>query len=250
MSFDFYFMFLLQTKNLTKNFGGLHAVDHLSISIKKGLITAIIGPNGAGKSMFINILSGLSIPDEGEVMISEVRLASIKPHDLPSYGITRTFQSVRLFSEMSVLDNILVVLTERGVFNSLFERHSAFHIKKAEIILSAVGLKEKVHVLAKNLSYGQRKLLEIGRVLAMDVDFLLFDEPLAGLSRLMVEQVASIMKELRSQGRTIVLIEHDIGLIRELADYTIVMDSGHLLVEGPTSEVLERREVIEAYLGE
>jgi len=151
---------------------------------------------------------------------------------------------------MTVLDNILVVLTERHVFGALFEKHSAYHLKRAEELLRQVDLWERRHALAANLSYGQRKLLEIARALAMRAEIYLFDEPYAGLFPEMRKIVTSVMRELKREWKTIILIEHDMGLIRELADHVIVMDSGKLLAEGIPNDVLRRREVVEAYLGE
>ncbi len=241
---------LLETKNLTKQFDGVRAVDDLSISIEKGKLTSIIGPNGSGKTTLINVLSGLQAISHGMVVISEVKLSSIEAFDVMSYGITRTFQDVRVFEQMHVLDNILVTLTERDVFSALVERHTKLHLEKAEEVLTRVGLWEKRHELAKNLSYGQRKLLEIARVLAMNVEIIFLDEPFAGLFPEMVKTVVGIMKELRDQGKTVILVEHNMDLIRELSDHVIVMDSGQLLAQGKPEEVLARRDVVEAYLGE
>ncbi|MBI5454489.1 MAG: ABC transporter ATP-binding protein [Deltaproteobacteria bacterium] len=245
---------ILKTRNLTKQFDGVRAVDDLSISIAKGKVTSVIGPNGSGKTTLTNVLSGLASIDGGSVVLHSVALKKIRPFDMPSYGMTRTFQEVRLFEQMPVLDNVLVVLTERSVFGALFERHGAFHEKQAEEALKKVGLWEKRNEPASTLSYGQRKLLEIARVLALSAgrqtDIILLDEPFAGLFPKMVKTVSSIVKALRDEGRTVVLIEHNMDLIRELSDHVIVMDSGKFLAEGRAAEVLERRDVIEAYLGE
>lgn len=228
-------MSIIQTKNLIKKFDGVHAVDNLSLKIEKGKITGIVGPNGSGKTTLINVLSGLLEKDGGMVIIQE--------------SITRTFQEIRLFGQMSVLDNILVVLTERPVFSALFEKHGDSHLKRAEEILKKVNLWEKREANAENLSYGQRKLLEIGRALAMDVKIYLLDEPFAGLFKEMRKVVSDIILNLKKQGRTIILIEHDMDLIRDLSDHVFVMDSGKLLAEGKPDEVLAKDEVIEAYLG-
>lgn len=244
-------MNILETKNLTKNFGGVRAVDDLSISIKKGTITGIVGPNGSGKTTLINLLSGMLSIDKGIIIINNrVKLQKIKPWDISFYGLTRTFQEIRLFEQMTVLDNILVVLTERNVFSAFFEKHSQYHLQKAEEVLSRVGLLEKKNQLAINLSYGQRKLLEIARVLATDAEIYLLDEPFTGLFPEMLKIVSGILKEIKKQGKTIVFIEHHIDLIRELCDYLFVMHSGQLLAEGEPDKVLQKKEVIEAYLGE
>ncbi len=242
-------MKIIETKNLVKRFNGIHAVDRLSIGIEKGQITGIIGPNGSGKTTLINLLSGVLEIDSGEIVVDGAeKITRILPHQVFFYGITRTFQNVRLFEQMTVLDNILVVVTERNVFSSLFEKHIEYHHKIAEEVLQKVGLWEKKNQLAVNLSYGQRKLLEIARTLAMKAEVYLFDEPFAGLFPEMRKIVSSIIQELKQENKTVVLIEHDIGLIRELCDHIFVMDEGKLLAEGKPESVLEKREVIEAYL--
>ena len=244
-------MKILETKNLTKRFDGVHAVDRLSIGIEKGEIAGIIGPNGSGKTTLINLWSGMSTIDGGEVIINGVEnFKRILSHQVYFYGLTRTFQNVQLFEQMTVLDNILVVLTERNVFSSLFEKHTEYHLKKAEEVLQKIGLWEKRNQLAVNLSYGQRKLLEIARTLAVKAEIYLFDEPFAGLFPEMRKIVSGIVRELKQENKTIILIEHDMGLIRELCDYIFVMDEGKLLAEGKPNHVLEKKEVIEAYLGE
>ena len=242
---------ILETRHIEKHFDGVRAVNKLSLSFEKGKITSVIGPNGSGKSTLINLLTGFIPMDGGEVIIAHsLHFTKVTCSDVAGYGLTRTFQDVRLFEQMPVLDNVLVVLTERGVFGALFEKHGALHLAKAEEVLKRVGLWEKRRELAKNLSYGQRKLLEIARVLAMNPDIIFFDEPFAGLFPEMLKVVVSVMKELKQQGKTQILVEHNMELIRELSDHLIVLDSGELLAEGVPSEVLAKREVIEAYLGE
>ncbi len=250
-------MSILSTKNLIKHFDGVYAVNKLDISFDAGKITGIIGPNGSGKSTLINLLTGMVPVDSGEIVISShTTLSRIQPHEVPLYGMTRTFQDVRLFEQMPVLDNILVVLTERSVWSSVFEKHSTFHLEKAEGVLRKVGLWEKRNELAKNLSYGQRKLLEIARMLAMthsstgEITTVFFDEPFAGLFPEMVKIVVSVMKELRTQGKAVILVEHNMDLIRELSDTLYVLDAGSLLAEGSPLQVLSRKDVVEAYLGE
>ncbi|MFH1145396.1 MAG: ABC transporter ATP-binding protein [bacterium] len=244
-------MFSLSTKHLTKHFDGVTAVNKLSLSIEQGNITSIIGPNGSGKTTLVNLLSGIFPYDSGVVMINEaVELKKIKAQEIKDYGITRTFQDVRLFEQMAVLDNILVVVTERHVWSSLFERHGKFHFKIVQEVLEQVGLWDKRNELAINLSYGQRKLLEIARALAIKADIYLLDEPFAGLFKEMVKIVVKVIKTLKQQGKTVVLIEHNMDLIRELSDHVFVLDSGEMLAEGKPEKVLAQQNVVEAYLGE
>lgn len=240
---------VLQTLDIEKRFGGVYAVDRLSINIPRGLITCIIGPNGSGKSTLVNILSGTLPLDGGMVIVGPRRLRMIRPYDSPAIGLTRTFQDVRLFEQMSVLDNLYVVMTERSPLLSLFQRARKEHRERAERILRVVGLWEKRNDMAEELSYGQRKLLEVGRLMAMNTQIYLFDEPFAGLALHMIEVVKNVMRELRDNGRTIVFVSHNMGIVRELSDYLIVMDSGRLLARGLPDRVLNDPAVIEAYLG-
>jgi branched-chain amino acid transport system ATP-binding protein len=248
---------LLSTKKLIKHFDGVYAVNKLDISFEAGKITSIVGPNGSGKSTLINTLTGIHKIDGGEMIISSsTKLSKISTHEVPFYGITRTFQDVKLFEQMPVVDNILVVLTERSIWKALFEKHNALHLAKAEEVLKKVGLWEKRNELAKNLSYGQRKLLEVARVLATvhggvgDINVIFLDEPFAGMFPEMIKIVISVIKELRAQGKAVILVEHNMDIIRELSDYLYVLDSGEMLAEGKPEEVLARKDVIEAYLGE
>ena len=239
----------LQTENISKHFGAVRAVDELSLSIPRQGTTSIVGPNGSGKSTLVNLLSGVLPLDGGMVIIDGVGLRVVHAHETPDHGLTRTFQEVRLFDQITVWDNIMVVLTERRLFPSLFERVRPANRRKAQEILESVGMWEKRDSLAMELSYGQRKLLEIGRAMAMDVQTYLFDEPFAGLFPQMLERVKDIMKQMRADGHTIVFVSHNMEIVRELSDRIIVLDSGTLLAAGDVEPVLGSAEVIEAYLG-
>ena len=241
--------FALETIDISKHFGAVRAVDELTISIPRKGMTSIVGPNGSGKSTLVNLLSGTLPLDGGMVIIDGVGLKIVKAHETVGHGITRTFQEVRLFDQISVWDNIMVVLTERRLFPSLVERAKRGHKEKATRILKDVGMWEKRDSLAMNLSYGQRKLLEIGRAMALDVHTYLFDEPFAGLFPQMLERVKDIMKGVRDRGHTLIFVSHNMDIVRELTDHIIVLDSGKLLTEGEVEEALSREEVIEAYLG-
>ena len=242
-------VFALETRDISKSFGAVKAIDQLTMSILREWITCIVGPNGSGKSTLINLLSGMLPLDGGLVVIDNVGLRVVKAHETPDHGITRTFQEVRLFDQITVWDNIMVVLTDRRLFPSLLERTKPRHKEEARRILQSVGMWEKRDAMAQDLSYGQRKLLEIGRAMAMDVDIYLFDEPFAGLFPRMLEQVKTILKEMREQDRSIVFVSHNMDIVRELADHLFVLDSGTLLAAGEVDEVLSRANVIDAYLG-
>ena len=239
----------LETREISKHFGAVRAVDQLSIAINRKGMTSVVGPNGSGKSTLVNLLSGILPLDGGLVIIDGIGLQVVNAYDTPAHGITRTFQEVRLFDQISVWDNIMVVLTERRLLPSLLERTKPRYREKAKGILESVGMWDKRDALAMNLSYGQRKLLEIGRAMALDVNIYLFDEPFSGLFPQMLEQVKDIMKIMRDQGHTIVFVSHNMDIVRELSDYIFVLDSGTLLADGEGEEVLTRPDVIEAYLG-
>ena len=244
-------MTILETKKLTKTFDGVTALAGVSLSITKGSVTGIVGPNGSGKTTLINVLSGMTPFDSGTISLhGEKGLQHIKPQHLPLYKMTRTFQNVRLFEQMTVLDNIIVVLTKRNVFSALFEQHTNLRLAQAKEALRAVNLWEKRDALANTLSYGQRKLLEIARTLAMDPEVYLLDEPFAGLFPEMVQTVSDSIKHLQKQGKTVILIEHSMHLIRTLCDQVIVLDGGALLSQGVPEKVLAEKKVIEAYLGQ
>ena len=241
---------VIHTIELSKHFDAVRAVDELTVSIPKTGITSIVGPNGSGKSTFVNLLSGTLPIDGGLVIIDGVGLRVVKAHESPQHGVTRTFQEVRLFDQISAWDNIMVVLTERRLLPSLLERRRPAHREKAERILKEVGMWEKREAMAGELSYGQRKLLEIGRAMAMDAQTYLFDEPFAGLFPRMLERVKEIVVRMRDEGHTLIFISHNMDIVRELPDHLIVLDSGKLLTQGEVHDVLSREEVIEAYLGE
>ena len=239
----------LETDSISKHFGAVKAVDELSLSIPRQGTTSIVGPNGSGKSTLVNLLSGVLPLDGGMVIIDGAGLRVVHAHETPAHGLTRTFQEVRLFDQITVWDNIMVVLTERKLFPSLLERVRPANRRKAQEILESVGMWEKRDSMAMELSYGQRKLLEIGRAMAMDVQTYLFDEPFAGLFPQMLERVKDIMKRMRADGYTIVFVSHNMEIVRELSDRIIVLDSGTLLATGDVEPVLGSEEVIEAYLG-
>lgn len=239
----------IQAIGITKQFGGVKALDEVSLKIPLLGITSIVGPNGSGKSTFVNLVTGVLPYDDGIVKIETNSFKVIHAHDTPEHGITRTFQEVRLFDQMTVWDNMMVVLTNRNLLPSIFERSKAEHRNKTEEILKQVGMWEKRESMAGELSYGQRKLLEIGRAMALEVQVYILDEPFAGLFPQMLERVKDLLRDLRASGRTVVFISHNMDIVRELSDYIIVLESGKFLLAGEVEDVLNRPEVIKAYLG-
>ena len=242
-------MAILEIKNIVKSFDGIRALDGVTLSFQEGAITSLIGPNGSGKTTLTHVLSGIHVFESGTIIFEGKSHSAIRTHQVASLGATRTFQEVRLFEQMSVYENIVVVLTQQHPVAALLEFSDRPYREQVLQILQRIGLKEKSAALAGELSYGQRKLLEIGRVLAMQPKIVFFDEPFAGLFPEMIKQVVSIMKELRANGVTQILIEHNMDLIRKLSDAVFVMDAGRVLAYGKPEEVLSLAEVLEAYLG-
>jgi len=242
-------MNILTTCNLTKQFAGVKALDSISLEFPKGKITGLIGPNGSGKTTLINALSGLLSIDGGSIIVNEKNIDHIHSYKIPTLGLTRTFQNIRLFNQMNVLDNILLALNGKRALKTLMLKQPESLTRDAEKILKKVDLLETKNKMAGDLSYGQRKLLEIGRALTANTEIILLDEPFAGLFPQMIKNVQNILEELRRRGKTIVLIEHNINLIRKLCDYIIVLDAGKLLTAGTPRKTLSKHEVLEAYLG-
>lgn len=241
--------YAIKTKKLSKRFMGVSAVDNLSVNIPEGLATGLIGPNGSGKTTLMNLLTGLLKPEDGEIFIGEKHFYKIKPTHLRDLKIARTFQDGRLIEQLSVEDNLLLPVAETNEWKALLDIGSKKYNARLEEVLKTVHLQEHRHKNAEDLSYGLRKLLEIGRVLMQDADIFFFDEPFTGLFPEIVTQVCVIMEDLKKRGKTLVIIEHNMGLIEKLCDYTIVLDYGKLLAQGTPQEVLENKKVQEAYLG-
>lgn len=241
---------VLKTEKISKRFDGVYAVKDFSIELFPGQITGVIGPNGSGKTTFINLITGRFFTDSGAIILPNGKTTHhLKTHRAAPAGITRTFQSVHLFYQLSVLDNLYNVLTPRNPLLALFSRRRKKDHQRVAEVLKELGLWEKRKELVGNLSYGQKKLLEIGRALLMDAKVYCFDEPFAGLFPAMVERVRAIFLRLKSEGKCILWVEHNINLIKSLSDRVIFMDEGRLLADGPAEKVFALPEVLEAYLG-
>ena len=240
---------VIETVDVSKLFGAVRAVDELSLRIPRKGMTSIVGPQRVGQVDAGEPADRGAAAGRRHGHHRRHRPAGGQGLREPGALLTRTFQEVRLFEQITVWDNIMVVLTARGLFPALLERVRPSQRQKAQQILETVGLWEKRGDLAMNLSYGQRKLLEIGRAMALDVNTYLFDEPFAGLFPRMLERVMSILKQMREDGYTIIFVSHNMDIVRDMSDHLIVLDSGTLLGEGEADEVLSREEVIEAYLG-
>ena len=248
---------LLQANNVSKHFGGVKALRDVTLSIRQGEIYGLIGPNGAGKTTFFNCLTGLYIPDGGGFVFDGKALLADAPHQAAERGIARTFQNIRLFGNMTALENVMVgrhVRTKAGVFGAMLQ-NAATRAEEAAIrqraidLLHYVRIEERADDLAKNLSYGDQRRLEIARALATEPKLLCLDEPAAGMNHTETEELRELIDGIRRDGTTILLIEHDVKLVMGLCDRVAVLDYGALVIEDVPAIVQKDQRVIEAYLG-
>ncbi len=252
-------MAMLDVKNLSISFGGLKAVDDFNITIEKGQLYGLIGPNGAGKTTIFNLLTGVYKPDSGRILLDGKDITGHKAIQINQAGIARTFQNIRLFKDLSVLDNVKVGLHNHHKYSTLsgiFRLLSYYKVEKemderAMELLKVFDLDKEFDYKASNLPYGKQRKLEIARALATDPKLLLLDEPAAGMNP---NETAELMKTIRFVrdhfDMTVLLIEHDMKLVSGICERLTVLNFGHMLAEGPTSEVLSNPEVVKAYLGE
>ena len=251
-------MALLQTTNVVKRFGGLVAVNKISFSVDEGRIVSIIGPNGAGKTTFFNSLTGIYKPEEGEILFKGNSLIGLRPDQVSARGMSRTFQNIRLFGSMTVIENILVGMhnqLKQNAFDTLF-RSKKFHEEekeaeaKAGALMEYVGLKNVGNELARNLPYGGQRRIEIARALAANPTLLLLDEPTAGMNPNETADAIKLFRRVRDEkGITILLIEHDMRVVMGISEHISVMDYGEKIAEGSPAEIRKNQRVIEAYLG-
>jgi ABC-type branched-chain amino acid transport systems, ATPase component len=248
---------MLSVRQVTKEFGGIRAVDACSFEVERASITGLIGPNGAGKTTLFNIMSGFLRPDRGEVWFDGQRIDHLPPHRIARLGLVRTFQIPRELKAMTVLENLMLVARDqRGerIWNSWFfpskvrEEEEAARAK-AEEVLEFLDLSRHAHELAGNLSVGQKKLLELARGLMADPKMFLLDEPGAGVNPSLMRRITGYIEELRRRGTTFLLIEHDMDLVMNICDKVIVMNQGTHLAEGDPEVVRQNPVVVEAYMG-
>lgn len=248
-------MAALRCEGLERVFDGIRALDGVTLQFPTNALIAIIGPNGAGKTTLLNVITGFLKPDAGKCFVGAREITSLPPHRIAQMGVARTFQDLRLILQGSVLDNVMLARPNQHgerLLPALFRFGVAKEEKEnrevALRLLRSVSLEERADDPAGELSYGQQKLLTVACCLATEARILLLDEPVAGVHPVMASRILELLQELRSEGKLIVFIEHDISAVRQIADRVIVMDNGRVIADGGTKDVLERSEILEAYI--
>ena len=250
-------MALFSVRDLTKRFLGVTAVDAVDLSIEAGELVSLIGPNGSGKTTLFNCVTGYLAPDRGRVTFRDRDVTGAAAHRIARLGVGRTFQLVSVFPRLSVLENLLTFLQqhqEEGVLARLVRtprvrRHEAAAVERAMMLLDSVGLAARAHAPAGNLSYGQRKLLAFAAALMPDPDLLLLDEPAAAVNPTMINQMKEQIRALHRQGKTVLLVEHNMDVVMDISERVVVLDHGQKIAEGPPEAIRRDPRVIEAYFG-
>ncbi|MDA3836875.1 MAG: ABC transporter ATP-binding protein [Nanoarchaeota archaeon] len=240
---------MIKIKNINKSFGGLKAVDGINLEIGKGQITAIIGPNGSGKTTLFNLISGIVEKDSGSISLNGKNISRQEDFQRSESGISRTFQHVRLFKNLTIREHFEVALDDdKNLLKKIFSKNKDSG-DEIERVMRLIGLEKNIETKANDLSYGQRKLLDIGIGIVKKHDVLMLDEPVAGINPLLRRKIKELIKVLREQGETIVIIEHNMEFVMDLADRVVCLEQGNVIFEGTAKEAQSSKEVLEAYLG-
>jgi len=242
---------ILSIDNISKHFGGLKAVNKCTFDIKRGKITAIIGPNGSGKSTLFNVISQLMQQTHGKMTFDGERISTMKDFEVARRGVSRTFQEVRLFRNLTIYDHLDIALysTDEHIFTSTFKKNPD-HRARIKEVLALVGLDKPLNTYAIDLSYGQRKLLDLAVAIAKPHTLLMLDEPVAGVNPKLRQDIKKILRKLNENGETVLLIEHDMNFVMDLADHIVVLDEGTVLIEGKPDKIQKSKKVLDAYLGD
>jgi ABC-type branched-subunit amino acid transport system ATPase component len=242
-------MTTLQTHGLTKSFGGVLAVDDVSVAIEPGKINGLIGPNGSGKTTFFNLVTGMIRADAGQVVINGLDTTGWAPHRVAHAGVGRTFQLCRILPRLSVMENMLVALRRPRLRELLGGLTSPADVDKARSWLGRVGLDHLERSEARDISYGQQKLLELAAILMAEPDLIMLDEPAGGVNPALIDRIATLIRDLNAEGRTFLVVEHNMDLVMNVCDHIVVFDRGRPIADGSPDDVRANERVLEAYLG-
>lgn len=249
---------ILELREVSKHFGGIRAVDELSLAIERNKVFGLIGPNGAGKTTVFNLITGFLRPDKGDILFNGEYIFKTPPHKIVNLGICRSYQELRLFNRLKVIDNVYLgfpgqkydsILT--ALWGKRFERSKERreNLEKASSLLKVSHLLDKKDILARNLSFGEQKFLMVDRILATGAELILLDEPTSGLDAGQIEDVLSIIEALVHEGKTVFVVSHNIEVIMSISDYIFVLDQGRKVAEGKPREIYENEKVLQTYLG-
>jgi branched-chain amino acid transport system ATP-binding protein len=246
----------LSIEEVTKEYDGIRALDRVSLKVKKGSIKGLIGPNGAGKSTLFHLISGVEKPDSGKIYFKKRDITAMASHEISALGMGRTFQTLQIWGNMTVVENVMAGMNRRlrgsllsyGLWRPWVRTSEKEALKEAKEILNSLGLLGKWESMASQLPYGKQKLLELGRALAMKPELLLLDEPASGLTLREIEQLSERISQIRQEGVTVFIVEHHMGMVMEIADEIAVLHNGELIAEGTPKAIRGNPQVIEAYL--